>query len=99
MLEGPHIDLANLVTFHPDAVGTLVSENDPSALPDNLTLALWHRIQPLAAVVRVELSPHPFHVAPSSISKEPYEGWVAGCNFMSCNTEQFILELSLAKIT
>ena len=49
MLEGPHIVLANIVAVHPEAVGTLVPTKDPSAIHDNLALALGHRIQPLAA--------------------------------------------------
>ena len=46
---GPHIVLAHLVSVHLDTVRTLVSEKDLSAIPDNLTLALGYRIQPLAA--------------------------------------------------
>ena len=30
---------------------------------------------------------------PSSISKEQFKGWVAGCKFMSYNIEQFIIML------
>ena len=51
MLKGPHIVLAHLVAVHPDAIGTLFPEKDPSAIHDNLTLALGHRIQPLAAAL------------------------------------------------
>ena len=39
-LEGPHIILAHVVAVHPDADGTLVSEKDPSAIPENLAMAL-----------------------------------------------------------
>ena len=49
MLEGPHIVLAHLVAVHPDAVGTLVPEKDSSYIPDNLAMALGHRVQTLAA--------------------------------------------------
>ena len=50
---GPHIVLAHLVTVYPDAIGKLVAENYPSAIHDNLALALEHSIQPLtAALVR-----------------------------------------------
>ena len=49
MLEGPHIVLAHLVAVHPNAIKTLVCEKDPSAIPDNLALALGHRVWPLAA--------------------------------------------------
>ena len=105
VLEGPHIVLSQHVAVHPDAVGTLVPEKDPSAIPGNLLLALVHRVQPLAAAhvrlpvdivaslgpakpehillqgesgegasVRVELSPHPLHVAPLFHIKA---GWLA----------------------
>ena len=49
VLEGPHIVLAHFVAVHQDAVGILVPEKDPSAIPDKLTLALGHHVQPLAA--------------------------------------------------
>ena len=49
MLEGPHIVLAHFVGVHPDAVGTLVPEKDPRYIPDNLAMALGHRVQTLAA--------------------------------------------------
>ena len=44
----PHY-LAHFVVVHQDAVGTLVPEKDPSAIHDDLALALGHRVQPLAA--------------------------------------------------
>ena len=49
--KGPHIVLAHLIAFHSDAVGTLFPEKDPSAIHDNLALALEHLIQPLAAAL------------------------------------------------
>ena len=35
--------------YHPDSAGTLVPEKDPSAIPDDLALALGHHVRPLAA--------------------------------------------------
>ena len=35
--------------YHPDSAGTLVPEKDPSAIPDDLALALGHCVWPLAA--------------------------------------------------
>ena len=49
MFEVPHIVLAYLAAVNPDAVGTLVREKYPCAIPDNLAMALGHRVQPLAA--------------------------------------------------
>ena len=40
MLEGSGIVLAHLVAVHPESVGTLFPEKDPSAIQDNLVLAL-----------------------------------------------------------
>ena len=51
MLEGPHIVLAHLVAVHPEFVGTLFPEKDPSAIHDHLALALKHCVQPLAAAL------------------------------------------------
>ena len=51
MLQGPHIILAHLGAVHPDPVGTLFRVNDPSAIHDNLALALGHFVQPLAAAL------------------------------------------------
>ena len=51
MFEGPHLVLAHLVAVHPESVGTLFPEKDPSAIHDNLALALGHRVQPLAAAL------------------------------------------------
>ena len=51
MLKGPHIVLAHLVAVHPESVGPLFPEKDPSAIHDNTALALGHRVQPLAAAL------------------------------------------------
>ena len=42
---------AHLVAVHPESVGTILPEKDPSAIHDNLALALGHRAQPLAAAL------------------------------------------------
>ena len=49
MLKRPNIVLAHIVAVHPDSVGTLVPEKDPSCIPDNLAVALGHRVWSLAA--------------------------------------------------
>ena len=49
MLEGPHVVLAHLVGVHPESVGTIFPEKFPSAIHDNLAVALGHCVQPLAA--------------------------------------------------
>ena len=49
VLEEPYIVLAHLVAIHPDAVGSLASDKKPSDT-DNFTMALGHRVQPLAAL-------------------------------------------------
>ena len=51
MLEGLHIVLACLIAVHPESVGTLFPEKDPSAIHDNLALTLGYRVQPLAAAL------------------------------------------------
>ena len=51
MLKWPNIVLAHLVAVHPESVGTLFPEKDPSAIHDNFALALGHRVQPLAAAL------------------------------------------------
>ena len=51
MLEGLHIVLACLIAVHPESVGTLFPEKDPSDIHDNLALALGHCVQPLAAAL------------------------------------------------
>ena len=78
MLEGPHIVLAHLDAVHPEAVGTLFPEKDPSDIHDNLALALGHRAQPLAAAlvslsddIVVNLGPaEPEHLLPQGESGE-----------------------------
>ena len=35
--------------YHPDSAETLVPEKDPSAIPDDLGMALGHCVWPLAA--------------------------------------------------
>ena len=53
-LRGPNIVLAHLVAVLSESVGSLFPEKDPSAMHDNLALALGHHIQPLAsALVRL----------------------------------------------
>ena len=42
---------AHLVAIHLESVGTLFPEKDPSAVHDNLALALGHCVQPLAATL------------------------------------------------
>ena len=51
MFKGPHIVLAHYVAVHPEFVGTIFPEKDPTAIHDNLTMALGHRAQPLAAAL------------------------------------------------
>ena len=51
MLKVPVIVLAHLVAVHPESLGTLFSEKDPSAIHDNLALALGYHAQPLAATL------------------------------------------------
>ena len=46
---GPHIAFAHLTAVHPESVGTLFFEKDPSFIHDNL--ALGHRAQPFAATL------------------------------------------------
>ena len=78
MLEGLHIVLACLIAVHPESVGTLFPEKDPSDIHDNLALALGHRAQPLAAAlvslsddIVVYLGPfEPEHLLPQGESGE-----------------------------
>ena len=50
VLKGPHIVFAHLVAVYPESVGTLFAEKDPSAIHDDLVLALGQCAQPLARV-------------------------------------------------
>ena len=45
MLKGLYIVA---IAVHPESVGTLLPEKDPSDIHDNLALALGHSVQPLA---------------------------------------------------
>ena len=51
MLEGPDIVLACLIAGHPESVGNIFPEKDPSAIYYNLALTLGHHVQPLAAAL------------------------------------------------
>ena len=51
MLKRPYIVFAHLVAVHPQSVGTIFHDKDPSTIHDNLALALEHCTQPLAAVL------------------------------------------------
>ena len=51
MLKGPYIVIAHLVAVLSESIGTLFTEKDPSAIHNNLALALGHHAQPLAAAL------------------------------------------------
>ena len=51
MFEGLNFVHAHLVDVHAEAIGTFVPEKDPSAIHDNLVLALGHCVKPLAAAL------------------------------------------------
>ena len=54
MLKGPYIVLAHLVAVHSESIGPLFPDKDPSAVNNNLALALGHVAKPLdAALVRL----------------------------------------------
>ena len=74
MLEGPLIFLAHCIVVHPGFIGTLIPENDPSAIHDSIAMALGHHVQPLgAALVRL-----PVNLGLIQVKEEGWTGFSVG---------------------